>query len=139
MEQTFNRLKWRRLNIILASLVISFVAVVIKLAYLQIFEGNALAMKAEKQHRQMLNIEGGRGNIYDMERRELAVNLDMPSLYGIPSSIDKPQQVAKKISGELNVDPDFLQRRLNNDKHFVWIKRRIQPEIVRKIKAMNLK
>src|SRR4030067_3150126 len=84
-REQFNRLKWRRLNIILIIMTAGFIAVIIKLAWLQLLQGEALAMKAERQHRRLIDIEGERGNVYDRKRRELAVNLDMPSLYGIPS------------------------------------------------------
>ena len=138
-KDQFNRLRWRRLNFILIFMTVGFIAVIIKLAYLQLLQGEALAMKADRQHRRLIDIEGERGIIYDRNRRELAVNLDMPSLYGIPSSIDNPAYVVKKLSYVVDFDTATVKDRLDSKKHFTWIKRRLSPDIAGKIEAMNIK
>ena len=138
-REKFNKLKWQRLNIILIIMTAGFIAVIIKLAWLQLLQGEALAMKAERQHRRLIDIEGERGNIYDRKRRELAVNLDMPSLYGIPSSIGNPSYVVKKLSHIVDLDTAALKDKLGSKKHFAWIKRRVPPDLAEKIEAMNIK
>ena len=138
-REIFNRSKWRRFNILVIFVIAGFLAVIARLAHLQLFKGEALAMKAERQHQQVIDVEGERGIIYDRAMREIAVNLDMPSLYGTPSSIEDPWKVAKKISHEMDIDSSLLAKRLDNDRHFVWIRRRVPPEDVKKIGDMNLK
>jgi len=120
-------------------MVFGFLSVITRLAYLQIFKGEALAMKAERQVRQVVEIEGERGVIYDRAQREVAVNIDIPSMYGIPYSIDDPQAIARKIAKVVDIHPDSLAKRLDNDSKFTWIRRRISPDIVDKITAMDLK
>lgn len=139
VSETSERLKWRRFKIISALMVIGFFSVITKLAYLQIFKGEALAMKAERQVRQVVEVEGERGIIYDRALREVAVNIDMPSIYGIPYSIKDPRMVARKISNEVDIDSAVLAKKLDNDRQFTWIRRRVSPDIVNKIEAMNLK
>ncbi|MCC6543368.1 MAG: penicillin-binding protein 2 [Nitrospirae bacterium] len=138
-RERFNRIKWRRLNIIFVLMTAGFIAVIIKLAWLQLLQGEALAMKAERQHRRLIDIEGERGNIYDRNRRELAVNLDMSSLYGIPSSIGDPSLVIKKLSYIVDFDTAAIKDKLDSKKHFTWIKRRLSPDIAEKVEALNLK
>lgn len=133
------RLKWRRFKIIAALMAIGFFSVMTKLVYLQLFNGEALAIKAERQVRQVLEVEGERGIIYDRTLREVAVNIDMPSIYGIPYSIENPRMVARKISREVDIHPVVLAKKLDNDRQFTWIRRRVSPDIVDKIAAMNLK
>src|SRR3990172_1477978 len=98
-KEKFHRSRWRRFNILMILLVAGFVAVIARLAHLQIFNGEALAMKAERQHQQVVNIEGERGVIFDRAMRELAVNLDMPSIYGDPSSIENLGAEAMNLKG----------------------------------------
>src|SRR4030065_823229 len=138
-KEMFHRSKWRRFNILVILMIAGFVAVIARLAHLQLFNGEALAMKAERQHQQGVNIEGGRGAIFDRAMRELAVNLDMPSIYGDPSSIENPGDVARKISEDVDISSKTLAKRLDNDRQFVWIRRRMTPEAAKNIEAMNLK
>ena len=137
--EKFHRSKWRRFNILMILMIAGFVAVIARLAHLQLFNGEALAMKAERQHQQIVNIEGERGVIFDRAMRELAVNLDMPSVYGDPSSMENPGDVARKISENVDISSKTLAKRLDNDRQFVWIRRRMTPEAVKNIEAMNLK
>src|SRR3990172_11557920 len=132
-KEKFHRSRWRRFNILMILLVAGFVAVIARLAHLQIFNGEALAMKAERQHQQIVNIEGERGVIFDRAMRELAVNFDMPSVYGDPSSMENPGDVARKISENVDISSKALAKRLDNDRQFVWIRRRMTPEAVKNI------
>ena len=138
-SEVFNRIKRRRLKIMTGVMITGFSLVIGKLAYLQVFKGEALATRAEKQYSEMIEVEGVRGVIYDRLRRELAVNLDMPSVYGVPYNIKDPGGVAKKIAAEVDLDSKFLTNKLDNKKQFVWIRRRLSPEIVKRLEEMDLK
>lgn len=138
-EDKFERIKKRRFGIIAGVLLFSFFAVVARLAWLQLFEGEVLAMKAGRQQRQQIEVEGKRGVIYDKAMRELAVNLDMPSVYAVPSAIENPSLVAKKISADVEIDTKVLVTKLDNNRQFVWLKRRMPPDIINKIEELNLK
>lgn len=137
--EAFNSIKKRRLNIVIGIMMAGFLFVIGKLTYLQVYKGEALAMKAERQQRQTIEVEGARGVIYDRAMREIAVNLDMPSAYGVPSAIDNPQDVAKKIGAEIELSADVLVNKLDNKRQFVWIKRRMPPEIAGRLEEMDLK
>ena len=138
-SEKLNREGWRRLTIIAAIMGLGFIAVIARLAHLQLFKGEALAMKAEKQHQQVIDLDGERGIIYDRAMREVAVNLDMASVYGVPNSIEDPMNVAKKIASDLDINSTTITTKLDSNRHFVWLRRRMQPEVVKKIEAMNIK
>src|SRR3990170_1990747 len=138
-KEKFHRSRWRRFNFLMILMIAGFVTVIARLAHLQLFNGEALAMKAEKQHQQVVSIEGERGVIFDRAMRELVVNLDMPSVFGDPSSIENPRDVARKISQDVDISPKILAKRLDNDRQFVWIRRRMPPESAKNIESMNLK
>jgi cell division protein FtsI/penicillin-binding protein 2 len=71
-KEQFNRLRWRRLNFILIFMTAGFIAVIIKLAYLQLLQGEALAMKAERQHRRLIDIHLRFSPLYHSERALLS-------------------------------------------------------------------
>ncbi|MBI5193784.1 MAG: penicillin-binding protein 2 [Nitrospirae bacterium] len=138
-EDKFARIKWRRFSIIAGAILLGFFAVIVRLAWLQLYEGEALALKADRQHRSQIDVEGKRGVIYDRAMRELAVNLDMPSVYGVPAAIENPALLAKKISAEVEMDTQTLVKKLDNNRQFVWLRRRMPPDVINKIEEMNLK
>lgn len=137
-DEVLKKLRWRRCKYIVSFFVGALLLVVGRLAYLQLFN-NTLAIKAERQSRQIVKVEGERGYIYDRRMRELAVNFDMSSIYGIPSSIEDTSRVANILSYKLKINYTTLAKKLKRHKHFVWIKRRTLPEEARKIESMKLK
>ncbi|MHB8481999.1 MAG: peptidoglycan D,D-transpeptidase FtsI family protein [Nitrospiria bacterium] len=100
-----------------------------RLIYLQIFITQNLSNKATRQHQKTVVIEGERGKILDRNGRVLAANLEVPSVYAIPSAIENPSTVAGELSLIVDQPKPLLVKRLMEDKSFVWIKRKITPEV----------
>jgi len=125
---------------ILAVLLIAglgFALVALRLVYLQVYDRAELAARAERQQERLVKLEPKRGTIYDCMGRELAVSLDVDSVYGVPSKIDDPREVARQLSRILHENPRMLERKLAGDKHFVWLSRKVEPAEARKVKALD--
>jgi cell division protein FtsI/penicillin-binding protein 2 len=114
-----------------------FLLVALRLVYLQVYERAALAVLAERQQERLVKLQPVRGTIYDRMGRELAVSLDVDSVYGVPSKIENPRAVARQLSRILNEDPRLLERKLAGDRHFVWLSRKVEPAEARKVKALD--
>jgi cell division protein FtsI (penicillin-binding protein 3) len=69
--------------------------------------------------------------------RELAVSLDVDSVYGIPSKIDNPRELAQRLSRILREDPRRIERKLAGDKHFVWLSRKVDPAKAARVKELD--
>ncbi|MCD4779335.1 MAG: penicillin-binding protein 2 [Candidatus Omnitrophica bacterium] len=113
----------------------------IKLALIQVFHAEHLAIIAKKQHNHFIEIEPIRGSILDRNSRLLAFNVSVYSLFANPrmmSAQDK-QKMLEVLPGTLNISPRHIQQRLNKDKLFVWIKRKLSVDIVDRIKSFNIK
>jgi len=125
---------------ILAVLVMAglgFAAVALRLVYLQVYERAGLAELAERQQERLVQLEPRRGTIYDRMGRELAVSVDVDSVYGVPSKIDNPREVAQQLGRILQQNPRLLERKLAGDKHFVWLGRKVEPAKASKVKALE--
>ncbi len=125
---------------ILAVLLIAglgFALVALRLVYLQVYDRAELASRAERQQERLVKLEPKRGTIYDRMGRELAVSLDVDSVYGVPSKIDDPREVARQLSRILHENPRMLERKLAGDKHFVWLSRKVEPAEARKVKDLD--
>jgi cell division protein FtsI (penicillin-binding protein 3) len=126
-----------RILAVLLLMGLGFALVALRLVYLQIFQRAELAARAERQQERLVKLEPKRGTIYDRMHRELAVSLDVDSIYGVPAEIENPRAVAQRLSPILHENPRMLERRLVGDKRFVWLSRKVEPAKAEKVKALG--
>ncbi len=108
---------------------------------IQVFKSEYLSNLAKKQHSYVLKLEPKRGTIYDRKLRPLALNVAAFSLYASPRTMTEDQKIraVKVLSGALNLKKSFLDGRMNRDKNFIWIARKLSPKKAEKIRALKLK
>ncbi len=109
---------------------------------LQVRDAPRLREMAEDQYNKQINIPPKRGTIRDRNGAELAVTVDVDSLYANPrklraSGID-PVQAAMRVSALLGIEPQKLADKLASDRYFVWIKRRLSPKESQAIASLRL-
>jgi cell division protein FtsI (penicillin-binding protein 3) len=126
-----------RILAILLLMGLGFALVALRLVYLQIFQRAELSARAERQQERLVKLEPKRGTIYDRMHRELAVSLDVDSIYGVPAEIENPRAIAQRLSTILHESPRVLERRLAGNKHFVWLSRKVEPVKAEKVKALG--
>lgn len=110
-----------------------------RLISLQFTRSSFLSKLAAKQHTYYLELEPRRGRILDRNNRPLAVNVASFSLYAVPPQIEDSEMVISKIKDDLNKSPEFLRQRLNRQKRFVWLERKLPWAVMEKIKLYGLK
>jgi cell division protein FtsI (penicillin-binding protein 3) len=118
---------------------LGFMVVALRLVYLQVFQHAELTVRAERQQERIIKIEPKRGTIYDRLGRELAVSLDVDSVYGVPAEIDNPRALAGRLSRILRENPHALEKRLASDKQFVWLSRKVEPGRAEQVRALGAK
>jgi cell division protein FtsI (penicillin-binding protein 3) len=116
---------------------LAFALVSVRLVYLQVFERTKLAACAERQQEQVVALEPKRGTIFDRMGRELAVSLDVDSVYGVPSRIDDPRGLALRLSRILREDPRRIERKLAGDRQFVWLSRKVDPAKAEQVRELG--
>lgn len=120
-------------------MVLGFTLVALRLVYLQVYQASELADQAERQQERVIKLKPKRGTIYDRMGRELAVSLDVDSVYGVPSGVDNPRRLAKQLSLILRKDRRGLEKRLAGDRQFVWLSRKVGPGRAEKIRKLGSK
>jgi cell division protein FtsI (penicillin-binding protein 3) len=128
-----------RILAVLLLTVLGFALIGLRLVYLQVYQRGVLTARAERQQERLIKLEPKRGTIYDRMGRELAVSLDVDSVFGVPSEIDNPRALAKQLSRILREDPHALERRLAGDKQFVWLSRKVEPGKTAQVKKLGSK
>lgn len=113
-------------------------AIMARLYYLQVVDHQKLASRAASQIHEEIRIAPKRGDISDRHGRKLAVNVEVGSVFGVPSRVEDPRRTAKTLSRATGVRRDFLLRELKKDRPFVWLARRISPSRISQVKALDL-
>lgn len=126
-----------RILVVFLITALGFTLVALRLVYLQVYDRAELAARAERQQERLVKLKPKRGTIYDRMGRELAVSLDVDSVYGVPSKVENPRQIARRLSRILHENPRMLERKLAGDKHFVWLSRKVEPAEARKVKDLD--
>ncbi len=116
-----------------------FVLVFFRLIFIQGIEHQQWTARANRAQEKKVTIEAERGTIYDRNGKILAMNLDRPSVYAIPSEIENPRAASKQLAQVLALSRDKLLSSFLKKKAFVWIKRKISPEKKAEIQAMDIK
>jgi len=116
-----------------------FLTLLFQIAQLSLFHHSLLVEKALNQFRLTVDIPPLRGSILDRNGKGLAINLKVPSIYAVPRAIRSGQKakLVNRVAQILSLPPGFVSGRLDRDKAFVWLKRRVSAEEAREIEKLN--
>jgi cell division protein FtsI (penicillin-binding protein 3) len=127
-----------RRYVMLLLLLCGFCIVLFRLVTLQVLQAAELTVKADRQHQKTVSIEGARGMVSDRHSKVLAMNVEVPSVFGVPTSLESPSTVARHLSPVLHIRSDELEKKLRQDKSFVWLARKVEPEQGRRLQQLSL-
>src|SRR3989337_4015046 len=122
MKETGSWLKFR-IILVLLSFIFIFTLIFVKAFQLQVLDGDKLKAIADKEYLKTMNIMPRRGTLYDRGMRELAVSMEVDSVYAQPGRIDNVKKTASLLAAALSVDKRELEAKLTSGKSFVWVKR----------------
>jgi cell division protein FtsI (penicillin-binding protein 3) len=124
--------------LVLGFTILGYVAVVGKLAYLQLLKGESLEAIALRQHKKMVSLKPERGNLVDRRGKTLAVSLEASSVYANPEDVIDKGETSRGLSRALQVKSSEVHQRLRKDKSFVWIRRQVDPPKAEEVRRMRL-
>lgn len=125
--------------IINTAIAFCFIIVILRLADIMLLNHERLNKHAKMQQLKAENVKVRRGMIFDRHGRELAVNLELESIYCNPSEISSPERAAAALSSLTNKPTKAILTKLTSDGQFVWLDRKLEPDIARKIKDAKIK
>lgn len=106
--------------------------------YLHVIQAPQLQDRADQQRQRVVELAPQRGSILDRNGDPLALSLDAESLYADPVLVKEPQKVAGQLAGLLDMKKRELAELLTEKKRFVWLKRKLDPEVSKKIRKMRI-
>lgn len=117
-----------------------------RLFWLQVVEHSNYVERAEKQQQRTFEVAPRRGVLYDRNLRELAMTVQVDSIYADPSQIADKKAAAHTLAAIVHIDPedtrtdeDEIAARLAAGHNFAWVARRVRPEVAAQVRALNMK
>ena len=131
-----------RLFFLKLMLMVGFVAVTARLVKIQIIDAPKFQAVARKQYEQKFTLPAVRGNIYDRNGNVFASNTMFVSFAADPKIIgDNIDRVADRFSKVFGRSAASYAEKLRNveaGRRFVWLERRVRPDIARRLEFQKL-
>ena len=128
---------WRA-RVMLVLLLSGFVALVVRSLFLQGIHNDFLQKKGESRYERVIEIPATRGRILDRHGDVLAVSVPVKSIWAIPEDARLSAAQSRQLAALLEMDVRELNRKLDAEKDFVYLKRQIAPEQADRIAALQL-
>jgi len=129
----------KRLYILGAILFLWVFAVIFRLVELQVVKYGEFQQRAAKQQQRTIDVSPRRGVIYDRNGHELAMSVNVDSVFAVPSEVPDQINTAQLLSRVLKVDSKSLLAKMKSSHSFCWIARKLDPDESERIRALNLR
>lgn len=129
----------RRLAVCSLLVVIVFSALAIRVTQLQVLSGNRYRQMALHQTQKIVPLPAQRGTIFDRNGSDLAMSIELTSIYADPKQVTDAVSYAAELAPILHVNRKDLVDRLS-DKHFdfAYVARRVSDRVVAAVKKLEL-
>jgi cell division protein FtsI (penicillin-binding protein 3) len=133
-------INWFKVRVFFLSclLFFSFALVSGRMFQLQVLKKERLYGLAIHQQHSQIPLVPKRGAISDRRGNELAVSIEVDSVYAESKKVMDAERTAQSLGALLQIDPEELKRKFRSGSSFEWIQRKITPKEVEEIKAQRL-
>jgi len=128
-----------RLYLLAGILVFWCCVICLRLVYLQVFRYGTFEQRAQHQQQRTEEVSAPRGIIFDRNGQELAMSINVDSVFAVPSEMPKPASTISLIARITKQDPRELLAKCQASRTFCWLARKPDPEISARIKSLNLR
>jgi cell division protein FtsI (penicillin-binding protein 3) len=129
---------WRS-KFIVAAIALGFVGLAARATYIQVLGNDFYQKQGEVRFARTLELPANRGRILDRNGLILASSVPVPSIWAIPEDVEADKSTLRQLAKLLELSEAELDKKLAEDKSFVWIKRQVDDQVAKKIVAMNIK
>lgn len=131
--------KWIRFRIYIVAFffIAGLLTVLVRAFQLQVIDRDRLDAIARSGYKGITKLPPKRGTIYDRDGHELAVSVEVKSVYAHPRLVKDKNQAAGLLALNLDMKKNSVLNTLKKDRSFVWIKRRVPPEKARQIEDLG--
>jgi cell division protein FtsI (penicillin-binding protein 3) len=129
-----------RMLLLKVTLFAFFAVVALRLVHIQVIESSRYQDIAKRQYESMVVLPAERGNIYDHNGKILVSNSMYVSFGADPqivgsNAVDAAERFAR-VFGAPKVS--YLSKLADKKRRFVWLERRVKPDIAKRVRAEDL-
>ena len=129
----------KRLLFLAGFLAFWFVAICLRLTWLQVVDYGDLKQRATRQQQRSIEVSPARGIIYDRNGNDLAMSVNVDSVFAVPSEIPDVHSTAGILAKILKSDAADIENRMHASHAFAWVARKIDGDTSDRIRRLNLK
>jgi cell division protein FtsI/penicillin-binding protein 2 len=105
----------------------------------QLGAAKPLSKLALDQYKTFICLLPKRGVIYDRNLKELAISINLNSIYLDPLLVEDKASAAQNLSKTLGLSTEEILNKLNEDKRFIWLARKVRPETEKAVRRLHIK
>ncbi len=131
-----------RRKLLLGLIMLAMAVLVCRAVFLQVFDTQFLKQQGDRRHIGVVTVPAYRGKIVDRNDVPLAISTPVESVWVNPQHFkveekDKFRQIAKLLKLPIKKTNSILNT--NDSKRFAYLKRRVNPVLINKIKNLQVK
>jgi len=133
----------QRIGVCAAVIALWVAAIGGRLVYLQVFQHDELAGRAQRQQSRTVVAPAQRADIVDRNGQMLASSVEAETVYAVPTDIKDAGAASRALCRALgdctSKDRAALTDRIRKGRAFVYVRRQVTPEQARRVAALELK
>ena len=119
--------------------VLVFGALAFRVTQLQVLSGNRYKEMSLRQTLRTVSLPAQRGSIFDRNGSDLAMSIELTSIYADPRQVTDPITYAAELAPVLHMSRSSLYSRLSNTRYeFQYLARRVSDDVVDRVKKLDL-
>lgn len=132
--------RWTRARIVVCGVLFAVMSVwVAREAWsLQVKKTEELQQFADRNYLKAIEIPPSRGRILDRNGKELAATAHVESVFGNPRVLAHVPDAAIKLAKALHMDLPDMKHRLDSQRYFAWLKRKVTSQEAAAVRALQL-
>lgn len=129
----------KRATVLFTVIFFGFAVIMVRLVGLMVLDHDKLSKRAAQQYSGQKTVRPQRGVIWDRRMREMAANLEVKSLYAVPSKIDDTRGMTRQLAPLIKLSSKKLNRTLlsKKDKDFIWLARQMDAGDASRVNEMS--
>lgn len=132
-----NRSSFRLVSMFVVFMLL-LVTLTARLVFVQGLDSRHFEALAADQRERRLVLAPQRGSIYDRNGSELAMSLDMQTIFANPHFISDPKAAANALAPILGQSAESIRTRLTRKAGFVYLARKVEPSVATAVKDLHI-
>ena len=129
---------WRS-KLMVALVGLGFALLLGRAVYVQILDARFFLKQGEARYAHTIELPASRGRIFDRNGLILAASVPAPSIWAIPKDLEGDAKSRARMATMLDMTSAALENRLADNPNFVWLRRQVDDDVAKNIRALGIK